>query len=94
MKDKMEDSIRCITETRLREIAETQTGRTKWLLENIINECRDVPILTVVDQDLISAAARYARVYDNDARQDITVDVLNAFYHGAYFQEHARKEGS
>jgi hypothetical protein len=86
------DRIECVTKTRLREIADAQTGRTKWLLENIINECVAVPILTAVDQDLIIAAERYAKVYDGDPRQDIKVDVLNAFYHGAYFKELLKNE--
>lgn len=39
------------------------------------------------EPDLILAAEKYAEMYDGDDRQDVKTDVLNAFYHGAYWRE-------
>ena len=40
---------------------------------------------------LVQAAERHVSHYDGDDRQDIRIDVLNAFYAGAWFA--ARRSG-
>lgn len=39
------------------------------------------------ESELIRAAERHAEAYKDDDRQDIVIDVLNAFYAGATFNK-------
>lgn len=85
--------MRVIAEERLKEILVTIpddiSGRKYLvlLLEQLIEEeCKEIDTLITNEPDVILAAEKYAEMYDGDDRQDIKTDVLNSFYHGAFFK--------
>ena len=50
---------------------------------SLVNLLEEIDTLTPKEPDLILAAEKYVEKYAADDRQDIKIDVLNAFYHGA-----------
>ena len=54
-------------------------------LTELLKECKELNPCAE-EPDVILAAEKYAGVYDGDSRQDVKTDVLNAFYHGAYWK--------
>jgi len=82
--------MKVITDDRLieflSEISQFTPDEILWLADNLSAKLEEIDTLTVNETDLISAAEKYAEIYDGDDRQDIKTDVLNAFYHGADWQ--------
>jgi hypothetical protein len=53
---------------------------------------RRLKIPAGMTDELIGAAEKYSNQYNNDDRQDVFTDVLNAFYHGAEFSATFREK--
>lgn len=70
--------MKVITEERLRGLCKKYS-----FINHLISECEEIDTLTPKETDLILAAENYAEAYFDDDRQDIKMDVINAFMRGA-----------
>lgn len=79
--------MKVITEERLRELIcsgeFSNFNRERNLLVTLLNHAEEIDTLTPKETDLILAAENYAEAYFDDDRQDIKIDVINAFMRGA-----------
>lgn len=82
--------MKVITEERLKKYRDELSAKGQAIgactIALLMNDClEEIDTLTPKETDLVLAAEKYAEKYNGDDRQDIKTDVLNAFYHGAYF---------
>ena len=75
--------MKAITEEFLMRCIKEVGGDNLIRAGSLVNLLEEIDILPLKEPDLILAAEKYAEKYNVDDRQDIKIDVLNAFYHGA-----------